>query len=314
MSAILKERTIAGISGIVIMQQQSPSGSTSGSTSRSPSGSLGSAGCVLIPFGSAFAGMGLLLFIATFRSNKPDPNAWVGIFVGLLFMCVGGAIIALGVAAMRAGRYTSTAQRQVPDEPWRWNKKWATGVIPDDSGVSNLTIWLFAIFWNAISFPTVFIALKKGDAGNAIWLVLLFPLIGIGLLTAAFYATAQRWKYGRCELELETMPGRIGGWIAGTIQTSTVMDVSGGIKIALKCVNRVTAGGGKNSGTSEYVLWQEQQTLAGKLPRLGSGLGLPVAFQIPSDCLPTRDDSRNAIVWRLVATASEPGIDFKTTF
>ena len=190
-----------------------------------------------------------------------------------------------------------------------------TGRITDDSGALTLVIWLFALVWNAISFPTFFLALGKGDAGKAIWLVLLFPLIGMGLLSVALYLTAQHWKYGRCELELETMPGRIGGWIGGTIQTTTVIDVNtGGMKIALKCINRVTTGSGKNSNTYEHVLWQQQQTLTGKLPRLGTGLGLPVAFQIPPDCAQTRDDSRNAIVWRIVATASEPGIDFKTTF
>ena len=91
------------------MQQQS----TSGSMSKS----LGSAGCGLIPFGSLFAGMGLLLFIGILKSNKPDPNAWVGLFVCLLFMGVGSAIIFGGVAATAPGDISRRGSRNFPMSP-----------------------------------------------------------------------------------------------------------------------------------------------------------------------------------------------------
>ncbi len=279
--------------------------------------SSGSSGNIILGlFGTPFALIGTFVFFASIRDAfRGRKDAAVGIIVGGIFMAVGCGIIYAAFAVSRTVRSKTNLQNQFPDEPWRWNKAWANGVIPDDSGSSMAFMWFFALLWNAISFPTFFLALGKGDAGKAIWLVLLFPLIGMGLLSVALYVTAQRWKYGRCELQLETLPGRIGGWIGGTIRTATVIDVStGGMKIALKCINRVTTGSGKNSNTYENVLWQQQQTLSGKLPRLGTGLGLPVAFQIPPDCAQTHDDSRNAILWRIVATASEPGIDFKTTF
>jgi hypothetical protein len=56
-------------------------------------------------------------------------------------------------------------------------------------------LWIFAFFWNAMSWPIAFLAVpdivEKGEWVGL--LVLLFPLVGLGLLWAAVSATWNAW-------------------------------------------------------------------------------------------------------------------------
>jgi len=58
-------------------------------------------------------------------------------------------------------------------------------------------LWFFALMWNAISFPAAAIAVPQGLAEGewGVLFVLLFPLIGIGVLWAAIGATVA-WLRG----------------------------------------------------------------------------------------------------------------------
>ena len=56
-------------------------------------------------------------------------------------------------------------------------------------------LWVFAFFWNAMSWPIAFLAVPD-IVENGEWaglLVLLFPLVGLGLLWAAVSATWNAW-------------------------------------------------------------------------------------------------------------------------
>lgn len=48
----------------------------------------------LCVFGLPFAGFGLFFAVVTAMKQPPDPNAWVGIALGLLFACIGFGLIA----------------------------------------------------------------------------------------------------------------------------------------------------------------------------------------------------------------------------
>jgi hypothetical protein len=64
------------------------------------------------------------------------------------------------------------------------------------SGAGGL--WFFAIVWNAISFPAAMIAIPQGIAEGewGVLFILLFPIIGIGVLWAAISATFERLRRG----------------------------------------------------------------------------------------------------------------------
>ena len=70
------------------------------------------------------------------------------------------------------------------------------------------TAWGFATFWNAISFPSAFVAREDILAGDRpeLYLMLLFPAIGIGLVAWAIKATLGYRKFGSAYLQLATLP------------------------------------------------------------------------------------------------------------
>jgi hypothetical protein len=50
-----------------------------------------------------------------------------------------------------------------------------------------------------------------------------------------------RARFGRSVLELETLPGVVGGYLAGTICVPALLDAPEGVRLELECVARTTA-------------------------------------------------------------------------
>ena len=59
-------------------------------------------------------------------------------------------------------------------------------------------LWFFALVWNAISFPAAIFAIPQGMADGewAVLFVLLFPIIGLGVLWAAILTTFEQLRRG----------------------------------------------------------------------------------------------------------------------
>ena len=127
-------------------------------------------------------------------------------------------------------------------------------LIPDSNRLSLSYIWFFAVFWNLISAPLVLMVLPREVLQNRNYpalLGLLFPLVGAGLLIWAIRATLRWKKFGTSILELETLPGVIGGHLKGILQTRTALLPEEGLSLKLTCINRTVSGSGKNRSVNE---------------------------------------------------------------
>jgi hypothetical protein len=205
------------------------------------------------------------------------------------------------------------------NRPWLANKQWAAGRIKDSSVPNLVLLWIFTLIWNAIAWALGFAVLGRiGHPSGLQWLAVgSFPFVGLIALMIAIYGTVRFLKFGRSYLELETIPGSIGGWLAGTIQTSANFRDAPFIRLTLRCVNRITRGSGKNASTHESTIWEAEQALKGTslaADRTGGGAVIPVAFRIPGNCQATRDRYRDDIIWRLHARAAMPGADYAADF
>jgi hypothetical protein len=203
------------------------------------------------------------------------------------------------------------------DGPWMQNKRWAAGRIHDSSRGPLLLVWIFTLIWNVVAWSILLsdgprlLATGKPDR----FIILLFPAIGLIPLGIAIYLTVRYLKFGRSVLELETLPGCIGGWLAGTIRTSVALRDQENVRVALRCVRRVTRGHGKHRRTSESTLWEDEQTLVGRLPTDRDGdNAIPIAFRVPPGCQPTLDRHRDDIIWRVRVRAAMPGADYAADF
>ncbi|MDP0496161.1 MAG: hypothetical protein Q7Q73_08125 [Verrucomicrobiota bacterium JB024] len=272
----------------------------------------------MILFGSVFAGMGLMSLLGVLRQGNQDGPVWIAYGGTGLFIVVGLGIMGGGLYAFsRAGQEGKLA-RQYPTEPWLHNKTWASGRIKDGNLGGTLFLLGFAVFWNLISWGVTGGLLSSGELGRepATYLVLLFPLIGVGMAAAAIYQLLRWRKYGTSVFELAEVPGVIGGNLGGLILTKVNIRPEDGFTLTLRSIHQWTSGSGKNRTTHRETLWESEQVLDREaMPEDLSRSALPVLFFIPYSCKPTeRLSSSSQNYWELIATAKTPGLDYKATF
>jgi hypothetical protein len=279
-------------------------------------------GCLLL-FSLPFAATGLFAGVQTVL--KLAAGDWrTAAFMSVFALVFGGAGFGLAAAALYGRREVARrelAAARYPDQPWLWRQDWASGRIEDAGHKGQYGLWIFAAFWNLISFPSAILALREVyQKGNRLALIaLLFPVVGLGLIAAAVRATMRQRKFRLSSLELATRPGVVGHGIAGTVRIGSELVPADGFAATLTCVNLCTTGSGDDRSTSEYIRWQDEQRVLGQRGAGGAGQGLvtviPVRFRLPSDVLPTDDtNSNDRIVWRLQIAAAVPGVDYSATF
>ncbi len=202
------------------------------------------------------------------------------------------------------------------DQPWLRNRRWARGRIRDQSSVFIFFSVLFSLVLNTIAWGAAVAAWRDRTRGLD---VLIFPLIlvalGMALLAWTIRQIMVRLKFGRSVFEMETLPGTVGGWLAGTIRAPTAFTAPKGVRLELACVARVTTRDFNNKASKhEEILLVGKQTLGLNLPRDGGRTCIPVAFRIPSDARPSGRDGNSPVFWRLRARAAQRGADYDATF
>ncbi|MDF3059274.1 MAG: hypothetical protein K0R17_3489 [Rariglobus sp.] len=240
-----------------------------------------------------------------------------------------GARIVGGVLIVVAAVYAGFARRVVAaseaeerkraeyaNEPWKWRKEWLGPAIASDDHKGIWMMGVFALFWNAISLPAAWQVFSQPRPEKAAYLVAIFPLVGLGLLTAAVYKIVQRRKFGRARFVPSSLPGVIGGYLGGVIEVPARVVLEADARVALRCIRKTVTGSGKQRRTVETVLWEREERIPADKWQTGAGrTDIPVLFYIPSGQPQTdMDNSSNQVIWRLAAEAAVPGVDFEVTF
>jgi hypothetical protein len=276
-------------------------------------------GCVIL-FLLPFAAVGA--FTAVMAVQRAGVRTWTEALFFALFATTFGGVGIGGIAAALAGRRKLKDQAVLeashPDSPWLWRADWASGRIVDSGRATMFTAWVFAAFWNLVSLPGAFLGVRAAiqEGNHVALLALLFPLIGIGLLVWAVRSTLRYHKYGVSRLELSTIPGVVGRTLTGMVRAPASVQPDEGFQVTLSCVRRVTTGG-EHESTSESTIWQEERRVMGKPSRTAAAMEthIPVAFRLPADA-PACDDtnSSNRVLWRLLLSATVPGVDYQSRF
>ena len=290
---------------------------TGGEKPASPALALGCMALFLFPFGAVGISTLLVGSNRAIQGNVHDAGALL--LVGSVFTLVAGA----GYTALWLGRRTLQHQEQLkarhPDQPWLWRPDWAAGQIRDGMRAALWGSWLFSALWNLISFPAAFLAVRQAlQAGNlAAYVALLFPTVGVGLLVWAIRNTLRFRRDGISVLELSTLPAVIGHSLIGRVRASSLLQPADGFCVVLSCVRRVTSQTGKDSSTTETILWQEEKRVRGELKRdpRGMATSVPIGFQIPANVQGSDTSTSNDyVLWRLALSAAVPGVDYQSVF
>jgi hypothetical protein len=160
------------------------------------------------------------------------------------------------------------------------------------SFLAVLLIWGFAGFWNG-TLAFILYAAKNTDSLSrpALYAVASpFVLAGIFIAGLAFTLTIRVIRYRSLVLHLDTLPGVVGGRVAGTIHGNEGL-LGEGMSIGLKCWRRA-----RMSDSFDDMLWEDVVDVApGSTMRSPAGATVPFRFDVPIECEPTSDD----VYWRV---------------
>jgi len=177
--------------------------------------------------------------------------------------------------------------------------------------------WTIALFWNLVSFPSTHFIPKQTYLEDPKTLaVLIFPLVGIGLLIWALRETLRCLEFGKTYFQMTDVPIAVGHELRGAIQARFPKPPQHGIRLKLSCVNIVLSRNSKDQTSRQSILWRDEHSVAPQgLFASPMGTTIPVSFDIPPDARQTdSSDPHNAIVWLLQAEADVPGVDYRDVF
>ena len=166
----------------------------------------------------------------------------------------------------------------------------ATAVSQQSSGAGFL--WIFAFFWNSIAFPiaalTVPDIIRSGEWVGL--LVLLFPLVGVGLLWAAIAATVQRFRRGRARIHLASGEVRVGGAVEGHVAYHGGVTPGELFVVRLVCLRHFGPAIDEDSVSTHW-----NRLLDARAVKEGDGVRVPFRIEIPAGAPPTTPEGDEAI-------------------
>ena len=198
--------------------------------------------------------------------------------------------------------------------PWLEKKEWRSHRIRSGAKKGMFIMWGFAIVWNAISSPILFVLedeLKKDN--YAALIALLFPLIGVFLIRKAWQSTQEWQRFGIIELEMDPFPGSIGGHVGGSLKIKNFRNSNAQVKVELESVYSYMSGSGDNRSRRESIKWAEGGFA--KVVAAINGVEVRFRFDVP-DNLPESDikQSGDYNFWRVKVSSEIEGADLNREY
>ncbi len=231
-------------------------------------------------------------------------------FKSIFIFAFGGVGLGLLIFSWRRKAGKDASKADYAKSPWLLNDDWQTATIRSSSKAAMWAAWIFAAFWNVISAALPFVVYQEVvDKENYIALLgLIFPLVGIGLLTWAVRRTLEWRRFGAAPATLDPFPGSIGGHVGGTIDLNLPFDPTARFKMTLNHLHSYISGSGKRRSRKENAKWQD--AVVAHAERGAVGTRLVFRFDVPEGLKPSDTDQGDSYyLWRLNLRAELPGTD-----
>jgi hypothetical protein len=280
----------------------------------------GKTGSLLIAlFGLPFAFFGLFAMQAAIRqmaTGRGKGPFWLPLLLGTVFSTIGVGLMFAAVWGSKLLARQQSLQAKHPTEPWLWREDWVQGRVQSKTRGNMIGAWIFAIIWNLVSTPVLFIVPTQAAKKPAVYIALLFPIVGVFLLIRAIRQSVAYAEFGKTYFEMSSVPGVIGGELRGTIQARFPRAPEHGILLRLSCIHTITTGSGDSQSTNQQILWRDEHRLSPAEVCAGPfGASFPVSFRIPWDASASEKQSpRSEFSWLLEALADVPGVDYHDVF
>ena len=164
--------------------------------------------------------------------------------------------------------------------------------------LAPLAVTLVALFWNLVSWPVATLFVAQAGEGLSYWiyLVLLFPLIGLGLVYVAGSMWRARWRVGMPMLELMQAPAGGQFPLLGRVHFVPALGVrlnAAQLMHQVRIVVKMRQTVGSGDDTTESTLWENcvlDTSLARGAQSVDVSIVRPVQLQSPSTSPSTRVD------------------------
>lgn len=251
-----------------------------------------------------------------------NTSSSIEIVIGLLVnLVVGGGIIYGIIAYKRSSKAKARRKGEYPGQPWMWKKDWAEGRVKCMSGLGTLVIGIFALVWNLVSWGMIISARDQifDPVERQALIALVFPAVGVILIIVWLVQVARHRRFGDSYFQMASVPGVVGGKLAGVVHISKHIQPVAGFKLTLNCYRRETRRRGKDNKTFERIIHQEEMIIAKEvLADDHTRTAVPILFAIPYEAQPTSEtvtDTHNvSIHWTLAVTANLPGANYSGRF
>ncbi len=275
-------------------------------------------GLVLLMGLCQFAG-GLAGFAWATKILKP-PLVWQDValstLVATLFGSVGVGML-IGVALLRRRVFGLSQNPSASDEPWQARSDWASGIIPASGGATFAApiLAVVALWWTMAITPllSVLPSLLRLADSHWVWLTLLFPAICLALYAMLGIQFTRARKFGVSTFQMASVPGIVGGQLAGVVRIPATIEAPTGFLTRLTCLEFQKRG---RNEAHEVALWQDEHIITKPLPNSEAReTALPVLFAIPYDAIQSpRPNLKRDVRWVLDISASLPGVDYSAQF
>lgn len=216
----------------------------------------------------------------------------------------------VGIAVLLGARYTAKKEREAPTMAW-WQRErdWRNGRIVSQGRFALWGAWFFAIFWNGLTLPLLFLAWDKArDEPVLAGALALFLIAGLALLWRALRLTLEWSRFKELILVMSPFPAATGAPLAATLDLPTVPPNAGQFRARLTC-RRIQRG---RKSTDESAVWQQE--VQPQVERAGRGVRLVLHFTPPGGLPLSSEPSDDYRVWSIDVIGSLPGVDLDRRF
>jgi hypothetical protein len=235
-------------------------------------------------------------------------------FWGIFLVVFGG--VGGGLLAWARHSWREAAKPEHPlaaSQPWMAYPGW-TG--PSIASNMRAERWVFTgmglvflVFGSSVSA----LALPQAVNGRPIvWVVLVFPLVGLVMCWHALQRWRQHRRYGTAALVLTPHPAPLGGRVVMHLDLPVQASPKARVVMALSCLERSTNGSGEDRRTSESLQW-ENEGVARTLPTT-SGTRIQWHADVPGHLPASVPPGEDGTVWRVSITGQGLGGDFSAHY
>ncbi len=196
------------------------------------------------------------------------------------------------------------------------NPKWQTNTILSNEGSEYKFLWLFATFWNAITWAAIILGgeniLRAFEESPVFYFFVLFPFIGLFMIYQAIKETLAWKRFGKTPMTMAPFPGQLGGVVGGYVDVAIPYNATHQVKISLRCSHNYWERSGGKSRTTTDVLWQDNISIQTRPSAAGSRIQFE--FQPPVDLPESQPDGKDTHQWDVQIHFALPGNDYERKF